>query len=220
MASGAAGRFDRILDPIDRLSEVLFGLIMVLTSTGTLSVLSAGKPEVRTMILGALGCNLAWGIIDAGLYLMGCIDDRARNLKALRAIRAPGDPDKSRAALAGALPERLASVLSREELDSIRERLVRLPEPPPGVRVTKDDVLGALAVCLLVFLSTLPVVIPFMVIENVQPALRVSNAVAITMLFFCGYFYARHAGLHPWWTGLALIATGIVLVGVAIALGG
>ena len=28
------------------------------------------------MILAALGCNLAWGIIDAGLYLMGCLGER------------------------------------------------------------------------------------------------------------------------------------------------
>ena len=53
------------LDPIDRVSEVLFGLIMVLTFTGSLSVAEAGHSEVRTMLVGALGCNLAWGIIDA-----------------------------------------------------------------------------------------------------------------------------------------------------------
>ena len=51
----------RVLDPMDRISEVLFGLIMVLTYTGTLSVMSDDRTEVRTMLLGALGCNLAWG---------------------------------------------------------------------------------------------------------------------------------------------------------------
>lgn len=48
-----------LLDPIDSISEVLFGLIMVLTGTMTLSVATAGRAELRTMILGALGCNLA-----------------------------------------------------------------------------------------------------------------------------------------------------------------
>jgi hypothetical protein len=60
----------RVLEPIDRVSEVLFGLIMVLTFTGSLSVAEAGRSEVRTMLIGALGCNLAWGIIDGVLYLM------------------------------------------------------------------------------------------------------------------------------------------------------
>jgi len=45
----------RVLDPMDRVSEVLFGLIMVLTFTGSLSVAQAGRTEVRTMLLGTLG---------------------------------------------------------------------------------------------------------------------------------------------------------------------
>ena len=69
----------RILDPIDRISEILFGLVMVLTSTNALSVISAGHADVRTMILGALGCNLAWGVIDGVLYLLGCLSERGRN---------------------------------------------------------------------------------------------------------------------------------------------
>ena len=80
MATEATKPRNRLLDPVDRISEVLFGLIMVLTSTGTLSVISAGRAETRTMIIGALGCNLAWGIIDAGMYLMGCLADRGREL--------------------------------------------------------------------------------------------------------------------------------------------
>src|SRR6187455_334558 len=82
----------RVLDPIDRVSEVLFGLIMVLTFTGSLSVAEAGRDDVRTMLIGALGCNLAWGVIDAVLYLMGCLADKARNLMTYRAVRNTADP--------------------------------------------------------------------------------------------------------------------------------
>jgi hypothetical protein len=53
---------------------------MVLTFTGSLSVAEAGRDDVRTMLIGALGCNLAWGIIDGVLYLMGCLADKGRNL--------------------------------------------------------------------------------------------------------------------------------------------
>ena len=61
----------RPLEPMERISEVLFGLIMVLTYTCSFSVAGAGREEVRTMLVGALGCNLAWGMIDAVFYLMG-----------------------------------------------------------------------------------------------------------------------------------------------------
>src|SRR5215204_5800644 len=77
----------RPLEPIDRVSEVLFGLIMVLTFTGSLSVAEAGHEDVRTMLIGALGCNLAWGVIDAVLYLMGCLSERAQGIRTVLAVR-------------------------------------------------------------------------------------------------------------------------------------
>lgn len=220
MADEPGKASNRFLDPIDRISEVFFGLIMVLTSTGTLSVLSAGHAEVKTMVLGALGCNLAWGIIDAGMYLMGNLDDRARNLLMLRAVRQSTDPDTAKRTIADALPESLATALSQDDLESARQKLLRLPEPPRRPSFEKNDWLGALGVCVLVFVSTLPVVIPFMFVGNAYAALRVSNAVAIVMLFCCGYAFARCTGLRPWFTGIAMIAIGAALVGVAIALGG
>jgi hypothetical protein len=208
-----------ILDPIDRISEVLFGLIMVLTSTSTLSVVSAGQPEIRTMILAALGCNLAWGIIDAGLYVLGCIDERGRNLLTLRAARQGTDPTEARRVIANALPKAL-SRLPEEHLEAMRKELLQLPEPSQRPGLTREDALGGLAVCLLVFLSTFPPVIPFLLWGDVQTALRISNAVAIVMLFVCGYAYARGTGLRPWITGLVMVAIGLALVVVAVALGG
>ena len=219
MANGAKGLFPRVLDPIDRISEILFGLIMVLTSTSTLSVVSAGRPEIKTMILGALGCNLAWGIIDAGLYVLGCIDQRGRNLLTLRAVRHAASPDEGRRIIADALPESLSG-LPREHLEPMRQELLRLAEPPQRPSPTGEDALGALGVCLLVFLSTFPPVIPFLLFGEVQIALRISNAIAIVMLFLCGYAYARGTGLRPWPTGLLMVAIGLALVAIAVALGG
>src|SRR5436190_14832201 len=88
---------ERLLDPMDRVSEVLFGLIMVLTFTGSLSVAEAGRDEVRTMLIGALGCNLAWGIIDAVLYLIGRMAERGRGLRTLHAVRTTADPEEAHA---------------------------------------------------------------------------------------------------------------------------
>ncbi len=58
------------LSPVDRVSGVIFGLIMALTFTGTLSVATADRNEVRSMLIGALGCNTAWGLVDAVMYLL------------------------------------------------------------------------------------------------------------------------------------------------------
>src|SRR5436190_11529633 len=105
----------RVLEPHERISEVLFGLIMVLTFTGSLSIAEAGREDIRTMLVGALGCNFAWGIIDGVLYLMGSLAEKGRGLKTLRAVRAATDAQKAQRLIAGALPPLLASVLQPAE---------------------------------------------------------------------------------------------------------
>jgi hypothetical protein len=67
-----------VLDPVERVSEVVFGVLMALSFTGALSVATAGREEVRTMMLTALGCNLAWGLTDAVMYLVGTVVERSR----------------------------------------------------------------------------------------------------------------------------------------------
>jgi hypothetical protein len=210
----------RALDPIDRLSEVLFGLIMVLTFTGSLSVVGAGREDVRTMLVGALGCNLAWGLIDAVFYLMGCLAEKERGLATFRAVREAGDPERARRHLAEALPPVIASVLEPAELEAMRLRLKHLPEPRGHARLGWDDGRGALGVFLWVFLSTFPVVIPFILMRDPVPALRVSNAIAVGLLFVAGYAFGRLTGRHPVWMGTSMVVLGSVLVGITIALGG
>jgi hypothetical protein len=193
---------------------------MVLTITSTISVYTDGRAEVATMILAALGCNLAWGIIDGGLYLLGCLEERGRYLLALQAVRQAPDTATGSRAVAEVLPDWLNAVLSPEDLEGLRRKLHDLADVPARVRFEKDDWLGALGVCLLVFGSTIPLVVPFLLIGDVHLALRVSNGVGIAMLFLCGYAYAHLTGLRPWVTGLVMVAIGVVLVGIAIALGG
>ena len=210
----------RVLEPIERVSEVLFGLIMVLAFTGSLSVAQAGRESIRTMLIGALGCNLAWGIIDGVLYLMGCLAEKGRGLLAFRAVRQATDAREAQRLIAGALPPVVASILQPAELETMRQRLKELPEPSKHARLSQNNWLGALGVFLLVFLSTFPVVIPFIFMHNAGPALRVSNAVAIMMLFLTGYTFGRITGRHPWLVGISMIVLGSILVAMTMALGG
>ena len=193
---------------------------MVLTFTGSLSIAEAGREAVRTMLLGALGCNLAWGIIDGVLYLMGCLAEKGKGLLTLRAVRKATDPQKAQRLVAGALPPLVASILKPEELEAMRLRLKDLPEPPERARLGKNEWLGALGVFLLVFLSTFPVVIPFLFMKNAWLALRVSNTIAIAMLFLTGYAFGRITGCHPWVMGVSMVILGAILVGITMALGG
>jgi VIT1/CCC1 family predicted Fe2+/Mn2+ transporter len=210
----------RFLEPNERIAEVLFGLIMVLTFTGSLSVAEAGRDDVRAMLVGALGCNLAWGIIDAILYLMACLSDQARGIRALRDLRGAGTPEEARRVIGDALPPLVAATLSAPEYESVRHKLLQLPEQRARPRLRKNEWLAALGVFLWVFLTTFPVATPFIFMSNLGAAMRVSNAIAIVLLFVTGYAYGRVTEYHPWLTGIAMVVMGAVLAGITLALGG
>jgi hypothetical protein len=220
MSEASYSPFANVLDPMERISETLFGLIMALTFICSLGVATGTDINIRTMLVGALGCNLAWGIVDGGLYLLARINDRGHRILTLRAIRQAPDPEAARRVIASALPPELAAFLPQEQLELMRQGLQKLPEPSPGPGLTGRDWTGALGLCLLSFLSTFPVVIPFLFLNDAKLALRVSYAVAIVMLFCCGYVFGIRSGLRPWAAGLSMVAVGSALVGVAVALGG
>ena len=50
-----AGVREQLLNPLDRISEVLFGLIMAVMIIGSLSIASAGPLEASTLRAAALG---------------------------------------------------------------------------------------------------------------------------------------------------------------------
>jgi hypothetical protein len=185
-----------------------------------LGVATADGIKVKTMMFAALGCNLAWGVIDGGVFLLGRIHQRGRKLLALRAMRQAPDIETAQRIIADALPPILASAMPADQLELARQRLQALPEPQERPDLTRSDWIGALGLCLLSFLSTFPIVIPFLFIGDTRLALRVSNLVAIVMLFVCGWAFGYRSGLRPWAAGLVMVAVGAALVGVAIALGG
>jgi hypothetical protein len=210
----------RILDPMERLSEVLFALIMVLTFTCSFGVADAGRDDVRTMLVGALGCNLAWGVIDAAFYLMGCFSARGRAILNLAAVQNASSPSEAHRAISQALPPVLVSVLSSSDLETLRLRLRDVRNIPRKPWLDGREWLGALAVFLIVFLSTLPVVAPFVLIHDARVALRTSNLVAILMLLVAGYIFGKYAGHRPWTMAVGMVLLGAAMVATAILLGG
>ena len=208
-----------VLDPVSRASEILFGLIMVLTFTLSLAATEAGRADVRAVLIGMVGCNLAWAIIDAVMYLMAARGERQLSISTVRALREAESPAVGRAIVAGNLPPAVLPALTTSDLERIRLYLASLPPESLETRFGRDDYMAALGVFLLVFLCLFPVAVPFLLIDDVRLALRLSNAVAIGMLFLTGFTFGRQVG-SPWRTGLLMVIIGIALVAIAMALGG
>jgi VIT1/CCC1 family predicted Fe2+/Mn2+ transporter len=212
-------RLPGILDPVERISEVLFGVIMALTFTCALAIATADQAAVRTMLISALGCNFVWGIVDAGIYLIGRLHEKGRKVLLMRALREAKDAGTMRRIVEDAMPLSLASMLTDDQLAKVREARA-LPAPSAAQLLGKRDFTGALGVFLLCFLSTLPIALPFILFGQARTALRVSNGVAIAMLALCGYVLGQRSGIHPLATASAMVAFGVAMVALAIKLGG
>src|SRR5690242_17533644 len=150
---------------------------MVLTFTGSFRASGADHDSVDRMLIGALGCNLAWGVIDAIFYLMAALSQRGHNLALLKEVQG-ASPERGRTLINDAISDDLAGVLTDSEIESIRSRMIQVPKRHRHPRLHKTDYGAALGVFLLVFLSTFPVVLPFVFMRQPHHALRVSNLIA------------------------------------------
>ena len=210
----------RVLNPVDRISEILFGLIMALTFTCTISVAEADRAEVRDILIGAIGCNIAWGLVDAVMFILTGMAEKGREKTILNFVRKTKNPEKAREFIADALPPVIASVLKTETLEDMRRSLLNIPESALNTRITIKDVKVAAGIFFLVFLSTIPVAVPFTFIQDVQLALRISNLIAIVLMFTCGWLLAKYGGHNKFLMGFAMTILGVILVALTIALGG
>ena len=208
-----------VLNVVDRVSEMLFGLFMALTFIGVVTVAGAGREEVREMFITALGCNLAWGLVDAVMYLVRTVTERGRQLTLVRSVKA-ANAEGGRRLIEDSLSQVVAGLIAQAELETIRGRMAALPPLPTRPRLTGDDLLAALAIFLIVVGATFPVVIPFLLIQDIGVALTVSRGISLLMLFFGGLALGRFAGYGSWKVGFMMAGLGTALVIAINALGG
>ncbi|CAB3764317.1 VIT1/CCC1 transporter family protein [Paraburkholderia humisilvae] len=209
-----------ILNTVDRVCELCFGLFMALTFVGAVKAVTAGEDAGYKMFLTALGCNLAWGLADAVMYLVRTLADRGQRLKLALTVQREQDQAVAVRALRDALPERLEQLVEDTDLERIRARVAAVPTLPPRANLVLDDFVGALGIFLLVVLGTFPVALPFLVIEDIKAALIASRVLTLVILFIAGFALGRYTGAGAMKAGIAMTGLGVLLTMAIIALGG
>jgi hypothetical protein len=214
----------RHLDPGSHMGEALFGLIMTLTFTlgADLVIEAQGREGARQMLVGILGCNLAWGLIDGVLYVLGCAFERGRLHRIGYEVQAAPSPLRARQLVAAELDELLVPLTDAQQRDSLYAAIVQRVKTGPIAPqpLTRKDLLGGLESGLLVFACSFPAVLPFLLFDEPRIALRASNTILLALLYYLGYRHAQHTLAKPWIAGLAFLVAGLLLVAVAIQLGG
>jgi VIT1/CCC1 family predicted Fe2+/Mn2+ transporter len=211
------------LDPASRLGETLFGVIMVLSVTLTVGLnVSEGKEGVRELLYAAVGCNIAWGIIDGIMYVMTRLTERSGRAHLINSIREAGSHDAALEVIRGAVEPVFGEVADKEELEALYRSIHRnvSGREHEWASIEKEDLFGALASFWLVVLACFPAVVPFLIMSDPMVALRVSNLLLLATLFVIGVMWGDHAHTNRIVSGLAMLAIGLALVGIAIALGG
>jgi VIT1/CCC1 family predicted Fe2+/Mn2+ transporter len=211
----------RYFAPEDRLAEVICGLIMILTFTATIGGTFEGTTP-HALLIGVLGCNIAWGIVDGATYVLGNLMNRGARARLIKTLtRTPDDP-RVGAIVASRLDAVLGNLLTSEQHRQVRRWILdgaARVEPEP-TRLKKEDMYTGLACFLIVFVATIPVLLPFLFIKNEVLALRACNGLILVMLFATGWRWAAFANMSRLKTGMALMAIGLVLVIITIVLGG
>ena len=219
VTTGPFGLPEPVLDTVERVSEMCFGLFMALTFVGAVNAVGEEHQTGVVMFYTALGCNLAWGLVDAVMYLVRTITMRGKQLTLALAVRRAPDEAAARRALHEGLPPMLAGLLGDADLESMRRRLMAeaLPQRP---HLHGHDYLGAFGIFLIVVATTFPVALPFVLIADVETGLLVSRGLTLVMLFGGGLALGRFAGYGTWRTGFAFVGLGVALTAAIIALGG
>jgi VIT1/CCC1 family predicted Fe2+/Mn2+ transporter len=199
---------------------MLFGLFMALTFVGAVSVATSGREEIRTMLATAIGCNLAWGLVDAVMYLVRTIATRGRLVTLVVSVRAAPDAETGRRLIESSLNRDVGKFISTADIEAMRASIVATPSAPERPALDREDLLASLAIFLIVVAATFPVVLPFVFIGDVGTAKIVSRIIALAMLFLGGLALGRFAGYGSWKAGIAMVVLGAALVLAIMGLGG
>ncbi|MDF3886130.1 hypothetical protein [Cupriavidus basilensis] len=109
---------------VDRASEMCFGLFMALTFVGAVASETGGPNASRTMLHAPMGCNLAWGPVDAVMFLVRTLAARGQRLSLTIAIGTAADQSVAVALIRDALPLGMRQLIADAELEAIWARLV------------------------------------------------------------------------------------------------
>ena len=170
---------------------------------------------------GAIGCNLAWALIDAIMYLMGCLAERASGRQTMPQVLRAATPEQARAAIASRLPPLVASALTAADLDKLLSTLSRSSGSTPASKAREARLArrGG-SICAGVGLDDPDLLHAACGFRTSRLALRVSNSIAVLMMMIAGYAFGHLVGYRP----CGLTAGSMVLLGCSlrstIALGG
>jgi hypothetical protein len=144
---------------------------------------------IGTVLLSALFCCIAWGLVDGIFYAWEAHYELDRKKKLLALVQAPNDPKKAREVVEDHLRDTIVDLMDEKDKEQIYQIVEKNVSGVDLGRVgIKEDIVTILIAFGLVVGSSIIVMIPFLLFSPVMTALRISNVTGIFLLFFMGYW--------------------------------
>jgi hypothetical protein len=220
-----------VLAPIDVLSEIIFSVLILLTFTLAFRIFTIGANSneplpaayITELLVGALGATVAWGLIDGVMYALMSVFERGEKHRLLMRVQAATSEGEGIEAIAEELDFVLEPITGHAKRQLIYADVfehLRDSKPRP-VTFTREELLAAIACVVVAVVAVLPSLTPLLLLRHdYLLAVRLSNLISFGVLFIAGYQWGKYSGMHPLKTGFLLFVIGVVLVALAIPLGG
>ncbi len=206
----------RYLRPEDSLLEVVGAVILVLATANTLAV-TRDRAGEDAIIDAVFAVAIGWGLVDAGLGLLGTVYHRKYLERIVRDSVAADTPTGTEI-MAGALEDELLDLAEPPAREAFAAHLAQQAHTYPATHkaLTRADWIGAALTAGLMFATTLPLIIPLVLIDNPDTGIVAMNAMAFVFLFLIGYLWADYTTIRRARLGLVLGSVALALTAVTM----
>jgi hypothetical protein len=198
----------------DRLGEIFYAVWMVVVSLGILGGTGFEGGAITYVVLIAFLVNITWGLIDGITVMYSGVIERRKTDGLIHDLQTNND-GSSRRAGASALEDGITSILDPADRERVLDMIVasRRGKDPQKIRyyAEREDWYYALGILIIDLLVVVPLIAPFLMIQDPETALWASRLIASTIFAILGAAYARELNRNRWIAGLFLGTLGLSL---------
>jgi VIT1/CCC1 family predicted Fe2+/Mn2+ transporter len=201
----------------DRLSEMLYGVLMVSSVSGLVEYVGPkDETGLGYMLIVLFITVVLWGILDGVSYALMSAAERAERETLLETLAAEPDKEKRieliREDIEGTMPYGLDEG-DKQRIFEIVDRGVNRPKGRMAQNhLTDGEKRLILAAFLLDFIPLMILVTPYLFAHSVLAGALVSHTIGFFMFVAIGYFYAKSSQMKPWKGALVCGAIGLAVI--------
>ena len=202
--------------------EIISGLFIVIIMIDSLKYFSKDISSINRpfFALEIIIVDLIWGIFDGWMLIFTNLLREGRYNKMISRIKS-WDKKLATEIITNELRDTLISLCDEKTKEQIIDMVLRslssinqddLKKP----KISKDDIIAAFVSTFFVFLPCIFILPFFLLINNLDTAISVSNMVALALLFGFGYKLASCTNRNKTLTGLIIMIIGLLIIMLAI----